>query len=87
MSIIQLKINKKVYKSRNEFVHDLELVASNCKSYNGADSCKYYKKKRVCLIYLGGIGVLFLTYSPHDVTKFINLNNDSQISFAPGKQA
>jgi hypothetical protein len=40
LSTIQLKINSKTYKKRAEFVNDLDLIVSNCSTYNGDDSCK-----------------------------------------------
>ena len=42
LSTIQLKINSKAYKSRQEFVNDLELIVKNCIAYNGEESCKNY---------------------------------------------
>ncbi|CAF0825160.1 unnamed protein product [Brachionus calyciflorus] len=42
LSTVQLKINNKVYKSRKEFVADLELIVKNCMTYNGDDT--YYGK-------------------------------------------
>jgi hypothetical protein len=41
LSQIQTKISKKVYKSKQEFSDDLELIAQNCLTYNGDDSCKF----------------------------------------------
>lgn len=40
LSTIQLKINNKIYKSRREFIDDLELIVQNCLTYNGDDTCK-----------------------------------------------
>lgn len=40
LSTVQLKINSKAYKSRQAYVDDLELIANNCISYNGDDTCK-----------------------------------------------
>lgn len=38
LSTVQLKINNKVYKSRIEFVSDLDLLVQNCLTYNGDDT-------------------------------------------------
>ena len=40
LSTVQLRINSKVYKSRQAFVQDLELIVENCLTYNGEDSCE-----------------------------------------------
>ena len=40
LATIQLRVNNKMYKSRQEFVQDLELIVNNCLTYNGDDSCK-----------------------------------------------
>ncbi len=52
LSTIQLRINKKVYKSRSEFCNDMVLIVHNCLKYNGDDSCKK-KKKTFCILNLG----------------------------------
>lgn len=40
LSTVQLKVNKKAYKTRQEFCQDLELIVQNCLTYNGDDTCK-----------------------------------------------
>ena len=40
LSTVQVKVNNKTYKSRQEFLDDLELIVKNCLQYNGDDTCE-----------------------------------------------
>lgn len=50
LSTIQLKINNKIYKSRREFISDLELIVQNCLTYNGDDTCKYFNQLKASFL-------------------------------------
>ena len=51
LSTIQLRINSKAYKTRGDFVADLQQIVHNCLTYNGDDTCKHSSFLLVSFIY------------------------------------
>ena len=40
LSMIERKLNRNEYKSREEFIQDFQLMFANCETYNGPDNGK-----------------------------------------------
>ena len=86
LNTIQLRINKKVYKSRAEFQDDLELIVSNCLKYNGDES--FYGKLALKFddFYRRWLGIFYpreistsLEEKNRQLMKLINRDEDSSM--------